>query len=118
MSSKTILLIIDDETTVCNALRRLLRSKVDEILIAANSSDAENILNSKPVTHILCDHMLGPGQPKGLEIAQDWKQIHSSIQKIIILTGTTVYKKDAPVGIDCILPKITDPIDLISYLGF
>ena len=115
---KTILLIIDDESSVCRVLRRVLRNKVDEIVTAETPVDAHIVLKTKPVTHVICDHLLGPGQPKGLEIAKNWKQTYASIKKIVILTGTNAAQTiEIPSGIDHILPKTTEPVKLVNYLS-
>ena len=118
MSAKKILLIVDDETAVCHALCRLLGSRVDEVVMTANISDAESVLRSSRVTHVICDHMLGPGQPKGLDVATNWKEIYPSIQILVVLTGTSAHKSEVPQGVDFILPKSIEPLKLINHLGF
>jgi len=97
-------------------LRRLLNGKVDEIITAQTPVDAEVVLKTKPVTHVLCDHFLGPGQPTGLSIAHNWKQNYPSLKKVIILTGTDVNYLSQASGIDKIIPKTVDPVDLIKML--
>ena len=113
----SILLVIDDEASVCRALGRILRKKASEIITAQNIVDAELVLDTKEVTHVLCDHLLGPGQPKGLETAIHWKAEYPSIEKIIILTGTDAAFARTPAGIDHVLPKTTDPLKLAEILG-
>ncbi|MBN2341250.1 MAG: hypothetical protein JXX29_09975 [Deltaproteobacteria bacterium] len=115
-ASDATLLIIDDESSVCRALSRILRKRAGEIVTAQTIVDAELVLDTKEVTHVLCDHLLGPGQPKGLETAIHWKQEYPSIQKLIILTGTDAAFGDPPAGIDKVLPKTTDPMLLAEYL--
>ena len=110
------LLIIDDEASVCRALGRILRNKVGEIITAQNVADAELILDTRYVSHILCDHLLGPGQPRGLDTAIHWKQEYPEVEKIIILTGTDAAFDEPPEGIDHVLPKTTDPLELAEYL--
>ena len=60
-TSDSILLIIDDESSVCRALSRILRRKANEIITAQTIVDAELVLDTRDVTHVLCDHLLGPG---------------------------------------------------------
>jgi DNA-binding NtrC family response regulator len=117
-AEKITLLIIDDESSVCRAIKRLMRDKADEIIAVQTLQDAETVLASRGVTHVLCDHLLGPGQPRGLDIAVNWKKDYPSLKKVIILTGTRIHLNDDPLpdGIDAILPKATDPDALSGYL--
>lgn len=115
-ANDSILLIIDDESSVCRALSRILRRKAKEIITAQTIIDAELVLDTRNVTHVLCDHLLGPGQPKGLDTAINWKQEYPSIEKLIILTGTDAAFDVPPIGIDKVLPKTTDPMQLAEFL--
>lgn len=110
------LLIIDDESSVCRALSRILRCKAGEVITAQTLADAELVLDTREVTHVLCDHLLGPGQPRGLDTAIKWKAEYPSIEKIIILTGTNAAYDVPPEGIDQVLPKTTDPMQLAQIL--
>jgi DNA-binding NtrC family response regulator len=116
-SEKTFLLVVDDESSVCRVVKRLLKNRFDEIAIAETPADAETVLASCDVTHVICDHVLGPGCPRGLELASHWKAAHPSIKKIIVLTGANVADLGLPPGIDFVVPKTTDPVDLASLLG-
>lgn len=114
---EAVLLIVDDERSVCRALSRLLDRKVKEILSATNAMEAEVILQSGRVTHVICDHWFGPGQPLGTDLVTEWKKRYPNIQKAVVLTGTDINKLDAD-AVDAILPKVVDPADLIKMLGF
>lgn len=114
---EAVLLIVDDERSVCRALSRLLDRKVQEILSATNAMEAEVILKSGRVTHVICDHWFGPGQPLGTDLVTEWKMRYPNIRKAVVLTGTDINKLDAD-AVDAILPKVVDPADLIKVLGF
>ena len=113
---KTILLVVDDENAVCRALRRMLKNKFDEVLAVETPADAEAVLASRPVTHVVCDHCLGPGQPEGLAIAGAWRSAYPSIRRLVILTGVNLKNLSPAPGIDLLLPKTIDPADLASRL--
>jgi CheY-like chemotaxis protein len=115
--SKNILLVVDDESAVCRVVRRLLKKRFDEIVTAETPTDAETVLASHDVTHVICDQVLGPGQPQGLELARGWKTAFPSIRKIIVLTGANVNDLVAPPGVDLVLSKATDPEQLAAHLG-
>ena len=114
--SKTILLIVDDESTVCRALSRILKKAADEVVCACSIRDAETILASQKITHLVCDHWFGPGQPLGLQQSLKWKKNHPSIQKAILLTGTDVVSEKAPPGLDKIMSKAVDPSEIVAAL--
>jgi CheY-like chemotaxis protein len=116
-SGKTILLVVDDESTVCRVVRRLMRDKFDEIATAETPADAEIVLSSRAVTHVICDHVLGPGQPHGLELAGRWKATYPSIRTVVVLTGANVSNLETPPGVDLVLPKTTEPAELAAHLG-
>ncbi len=115
---RKILLVVDDESSVCRALKRLLRGRVDEIVTAQTPADAETVLRSTPVTHVICDHFLGPGQPNGGDVARNWKVDYPKIKVVAILTGTNIGDIEKAPGIDHLLPKTTDPVKLAELMGF
>jgi CheY-like chemotaxis protein len=116
-SGKTTLLVVDDESAVCRAMRRMLRGKFDEIVTVETPADAEVVLATRQVTHIVCDQCLGPGQPEGLAIASGWRAAYPSIRKLVILTGANVKNLAALPGVDLVLPKTIDPVDLAAILA-
>jgi len=114
---RNVLLIVDDESSVCRVVRRVLKGRFDEIVAAETPADAKTVLSSREVTHVICDHMLGPGCPRGLELASGWKAAFPSVRKIIVLTGADLASLGVPAGIDFVLPKTTPPDELAAYLG-
>jgi CheY-like chemotaxis protein len=115
-TGKTTLLVVDDESAVCRAMRRMLRGVFDEILTVETPADAEAVLASREVTHLVCDQCLGPGQPEGLAVASGWRTSYPSIRKLVILTGANVKNLTALPGVDHVLPKTIEPADLAKVL--
>ena len=115
-AAKSILLVVDDESAVCRVMRRLLGRRFDEVVTVETPADAETVLASRPVTHIVCDQCLGPGRPTGCEIAGGWKAAHPTIRRVVILTGVDIAGLTAPPGVDRLLPKTTDPDELAALL--
>ena len=111
-----VLLIVDDERSVCRALSRLLDRQVKDILSATTPTEAEIILRSGKVTHVICDHWFGPGQPLGVDLVTKWRKSYPTIQKAVVLTGTDINRLEAGDAVDKILPKVVDPDDLIEVL--
>ena len=115
--SDAVLLIVDDESTVCRALSRLLGSQVKDIYFATNPTEGEIILRSGRVTHIICDHWFGPGQPLGTDLVNKWRELFPAIKRAIVLTGTDINRLDAGKAVDKIISKVADPEELIEALG-
>ena len=115
-NSEFVLLIVDDERSVCRALTRLLDRQVRRIETATNPTEAEIILRSGNITHLICDHWFGPGQPLGIDLAARWKATFPSIRRAVVLTGTDINKLPRAEGVDRILPKVVDPDELIEVL--
>ncbi len=114
--SEFVLLIVDDERSVCRALTRLLDRQVKRIETATNPWEAETILKSGQITHLICDHWFGPGQPLGIDLAARWKKEYPSILRAVVLTGMDITKISLASGVDSILPKVVEPEELINTL--
>jgi DNA-binding NtrC family response regulator len=115
--NESVLLIVDDERSVCRALTRLLVGSIEQIQTATTPTEAEIILRSAKVTHVICDHWFGPGQPLGMDLVAKWKEQYPSICRAVVLTGTDINKLTLTDAVDKVLPKVVDPADLIEVLG-
>jgi DNA-binding NtrC family response regulator len=115
--AKSVLLIVDDESSVCRALSRMLGKRVDEIASAFSPQEAEMVLVSKEVTHLVCDHWFGMGQPLGVDLVAKWKEKYQSIQNIVLLTGTDETRLSLPTEGVRIMNKTVNPDDLIAALN-
>lgn len=82
-AQKPTLLIIDDERGPRDALTMLLRHRFT-ILTAESASAALDVLNSQPIDLITLDQKLPDRQ--GLDLLQDIKQHHATVE-VIIITG-------------------------------
>ncbi len=114
---RRVLLVVDDDENVCKALRRLLRRDFDEVMTAKSSSEAGSLLESKSVTHLICDYWLGRGQPLGVELIPTWRRRFPSIDRAVIFTGNEIDSIPVPLGVDRILSKSLDPMSLIKFLS-
>jgi DNA-binding NtrC family response regulator len=84
MQKKPLILIVDDEVGVLNALERLLKADGYEIRRAQDPFQALEILKQEPVDLIISDHLM-PGM-KGLELLKQAKAIRPDAIRVI-LTG-------------------------------
>ena len=114
---KSILLVVDDESSVCRALSRMLKGRVDEILSAYSPMEAETILKTREITLLICDHWFGQGQPLGADLAAKWKDRYKSIRRAVVLTGTDISKIETPPGVHQIIAKTVKTEELVEALG-
>jgi DNA-binding NtrC family response regulator len=84
MEKKPLILIVDDEVGVLNALERLLKLDGYEIRRAQEPFEALEILKQEPIDLIISDHLM-PGM-KGLDLLKEAKNIRPDAIRII-LTG-------------------------------
>ncbi len=75
-------LILDDESMVCNSLKRILESDERKIFIANQPETAFKILGSNPIDLLLLDYQLG--EKDGLEILKDIKAVYADVEIIMI----------------------------------
>ena len=111
-----VVLVVDDERMVLNALARYLRRFFPKVVTATTPLEAESLLRSNAVTHLVCDHWLGPGLPLGIDLVSHWKKDFPSIQKMVLLTGADVDALESPPGLDSIFPKTINPSMLTAEL--
>ena len=116
MSSKEILMIVDDTPNVGRALSRIFTKKFDEVHVLSCAAEAAALLGQKPVTHIICDQCLGEGDPRGLDLVPLWRREHPSIERAIILTGLDETTFVASPGIDAVVSKLAGSEELVRAL--
>jgi DNA-binding NtrC family response regulator len=112
-----ILLVVDDESAVCRALSRILGKLFDEVLTAMNPVEAETVLATRPVTHLVCDHWFGDAESLGYDLAVAWRAEHPGVQRLVLLTGTDTTRIEPHAAIDAIMDKTVDPEDLKKALN-
>ena len=111
------LLIVDDDPRLCRILSRRLESSFDALHAASTLKEANRRLNTEAITHLICDHHLGEGVPKGTDLVARWRQKHRSIERAVLFTDEQPYDITAPTGLDAIVYKTTDFYALMNALG-
>ena len=99
------LLLVDDEAEICKQLRRSLGNEFDRIHTAGTASQADEILSSNTVTHLVCDLYLGNGQPLGDELIRRWRRRWPTIQYAALFTGSRYEKGHSYEKVDHIFIK-------------
>ena len=85
-SSMPVLLIVDDEPNVVQALKRLFRKEALLVLSASSGKQALEILEERPVDILLTDHRMP--EMSGVELLSIVKERHPDTLRMI-LTGYT-----------------------------
>ena len=76
------ILVLDDEVTVCNSLKRILESDERKIFTANKPEGVFQIVESEDIDLLLLDYQLG--QTNGLEVLKDVKTNYPKIEVIMI----------------------------------
>ena len=111
------LLIVDDDPRLCRILARRLTSSFDALRTASSPKEAKRWLDTEEITHLIFDHNLGEGVPKGSELVPRWRREHGSIERAMLFTGELPDEAIETAGLDAIVLKTTDLYELMAALG-
>jgi CheY-like chemotaxis protein len=114
VSSRRQALVVDDEPIFCRAMSRLLGRAFDEVHLAGSPEEAEAILASKPITHLICDYRLGSNLPPGTVYIDKWRAEYPGITRAVVLTGALDYYVKASDGIDSVRAKGIEPEEVLK----
>ena len=113
MALSRVLLLVDDEPDITTLFRRVLRRSFDEVYVAFSGAEAQEILDKKPVTHVVSDFYLGAEEAQGTKLIG----AHPSIRFAAIFTGRASVKElDGSPGIDAVYAKPSGFDDLVGRL--
>jgi DNA-binding NarL/FixJ family response regulator len=115
--ARRVLLIVDDKPFMGRALARVMKYKFDQVLIAHDPDQALEQLGESRVTHLVCDCNLGPRFRLGIEYIAAWRRLSPSIERAIVYSGTDLNDVETPPEVDQVLPKTTEPKELLEALG-
>jgi len=114
MTEHTIALVVDDDPTVAGVAARVLGMLFDQVIVASTPAEAEILLGSHRVTHLLCDYDLGQSQPTGAELIPQWRAAYPYIAQAVLFSGSQAEEIDLPAEVDRLLGK---PATMDELLG-
>ncbi|MEE2664510.1 MAG: response regulator [Myxococcota bacterium] len=116
MSARPILLIVDDEERILNALSRSLRREGYTILTAQTAERVRELLEQHPVDVVLTDHKMPT--TSGLEILSLASQLRPDAARLLISGWPEQVPPDrlADLGVRELLPKPWDDGELKRVL--
>jgi len=116
--ARRTLLVVDDDPQIQRLLVRCLARDFDEILVAGTPAEAERLLVSHAVTHVVTDYDLGAGHPRGTALVEGWRCRYRSIELAVLLTGSLPSRAKIPPAVDRCFTKGADLEVLRSALTF
>jgi len=116
-SNSRVLLIIDDSAIVRETISSLLGFCFDEVLAVAYPDEAERILETKRITHLLCDNDFGETFPTGMDLIPEWRRRFPEIECAVLFTGDPFSNVDDLEGVDKIVVKPAQCDTLVSSLA-
>ncbi|MCP4604832.1 MAG: response regulator [Proteobacteria bacterium] len=103
--TQKIALIVDNDKQICRMLKRILMSGFDVVITATSPLEAEALLKTWAVTHLICDYGFGPDEPEGFEVVAKWRKECPSICRTVVLAGSDISGVHIPDEVDLILTK-------------
>ena len=114
--SEEILLVVDDDYQIRKMLIRFLSRNFDKVLAAATPTEAEQLLMTHKVTHLISDYDLGAEHQRGTELVAIWRRRYKSIERALLLTGCSLVDIEIPAAVDKYFLKGVDAKHLLEAL--
>ena len=106
---KPTVLVVDDYTQLTKVMARVLSSSFDKVYTTDDPKEAEQILKTHKITHLLCDLYLGVGNymesVSGITFIEFWRKRYSRIQRAVIFTGADTSRLKIPAEVDAVVSK-------------
>ncbi len=98
-------LVVDDSAMIVKAISRTLGKSFDQFYGATSPAEAEAILQTHPVSHLVCDFDLGGEYPVGTDLIQKWRSLYPGIVRAIIYSGSQPSLISTTPEVDAVLEK-------------
>ena len=106
---KPTVLVVDDYTQLSRLMARVLSSSFDKVYTTDDPKEAEQILKTHKITHLLCDLYLGAcsnlESVSGITFVEFWRKRYSRIQRAVIFTGADTTRLKIPAEVDAVVSK-------------
>lgn len=117
MSKALVVLIVDDEPTLCDVLKLYFEMENFKVLKASNGTEAVEVIKAHPeINFVISDVRMPDGD--GIFVLKYVRQNCPPEMKVILLSGFTgtLEEELLELGAIALLPKPTDPRKLIEYV--
>ena len=111
-------LVIDPDEFFRKGVEKLIkrRNVFNEVFSANTIEEAERILETHDITHLVCDYNVGPTVPNGTYLIQQLRNKYPSISRALIFTTHNLDATNRPHGVDRIISKNRSVSELIADL--
>ena len=110
---RSVALIVDDYNQVGHLISLLLDSEFDEVIACAGPDAAHTIMETKEITHLLCDYHLGAREGEvaanGYQFAAFWRREFESLERVVVFSNTDLKGMPKPEEIDEVVSKSIGP---------
>ncbi len=96
---------VDDSAMTVKTISRTLGKFFDQFYGATSPAEAEAILQTHPVSHLICDFDLGGEHPVGTDLVQKWRPQYPGIVRAIIFSGSRPSMIPTIPEVDAVLEK-------------
>jgi len=116
VSARPVVLIVDDEERILNALRRSLRREGWEILTAQAPHEVSKLLDERAIDLVLSDHKMP--DTSGLEVLAEAAAKQPRAARLLISGWPESVPREqlAALGVRALLPKPWDDAELKQTL--
>ena len=98
------LLVADSYAPIHRLFQRCFKYQFDEVLAAENEQDAEQMIQSKDISHIVISGTIAESAPTAELIAR-WRSQYPSIERVILHTGRAISSINCLTEFDGVLSK-------------
>lgn len=107
MKGKTVILIVDDEFHIVNALKRSLHRMDCEVLCATDPEDAISIINNSELDIVICDYCMP--NINGIDVLRHSRKIMPNAFRVLMTGYSDIDITITAINEGCIFYYITKP---------
>ena len=100
------LLLVDDDPRILKLLARRFRRVFRRVHLASTAKEADRLIRSHPISHIVCDYHLRHPWANGMDLLCAWRREFIKIDRAVLYTGASAAEiGEVPEEIDAVIQK-------------